>query len=307
MKELGVWFYGLLAFIGGCSFGILSTFVKIAYSQGFHSGQVIGAQFFTGAMMLLVIYLFRKKQRLTKQTVIRLIISGFPMALSGIFYYQSLRYLDASIAIIMLFQFSWMGIIAEWMIDRVRPNRAKVIAVFILFFGSLLGANIFSSSLGSLSLVGVGWGLLAATAFTTFIFVSGRVETHVEPLTKSLIMSMGAVIVAFTLFTPSFLVDGTYFNKGLIYYGLLLGLFGVVLPPLLFSISMPKIGSGLGTIITSSELPTAVIMSMLVLKEYVNLLQWLGVLLVLFGIAIPTLRDVVYQKRFQKREQASGE
>ncbi|GBK61965.1 hypothetical protein PbDSM24746_19690 [Paenibacillus macerans] len=35
---------------------------------------------------------------------------------------------------------------------------------------------------------------------------------------------------------------------GLIPYGLALGVFGVVLPPLLFSIGMPHVGFGLGTI-----------------------------------------------------------
>lgn len=302
-----MWFYGMLAFIGGCSFGILSTFVKIAYSQGFTSGQVIGAQFFTGTILFILVNLFRKKQKLPVKRAMTLIIAGVPMALSGLFYYQSLRYLDASIAIIMLFQFSWMGIFAEWFIDRVKPTREKLIAVFVLFFGSLLGANVFSSSLDSLSPMGVFWGILAAMSFTAFIFVSGRVGTEVEPLTKSMFMAIGAVIVAFIVFPPAFLFNGTYFGGGLIYYGLFLGLFGVVLPPLLFSISMPRIGSGLGTIITSSELPTAVIMSMLVLKESVNLIQWLGVILVLFGIAVPSLGERIYKKRFTKSSSASGE
>ncbi|MFK4998521.1 hypothetical protein ACI2OX_17990 [Bacillus sp. N9] len=40
--------------------------------------------------------------------------------------------------------------------------------------------------------------------------------------------------------------------------------------PLLFSIGMPHIGPGLGTILSASELPVAVIMSALVLGEYVT-------------------------------------
>lgn len=55
-----------------------------------------------------------------------------------------------------------------------------------------------------------------------------------------MLMATGGLIVAWTVFPPVFLVDGSLFGGGLIYYGLMLGFFGVVLPPLLFSISMPN-------------------------------------------------------------------
>lgn len=73
---------------------------------------------------------------------------------------------------------------------------------------------------------------------------------------------------------------------GVLPYGFLLGLFGVALPPLLFSIGMPHVGPSLGTILTASELPVAVLMSALVLSEDVSVIQWIGVCIVLIGIAI---------------------
>src|SRR5699024_6822144 len=93
-----------------------------------------------------------------------------------------------------------------------------------------------------------------------------------------------------------------FFGDVLVYYGLMLGFFGVVLPPLLFSISMPKVGSGLGTILSSSELPTAVFMSMVVLGEHVGILQWIGVLVVLFGISLPNFKYI----RFRTRRKANS-
>lgn len=294
---MGMWFYAVLAFLGGASFGILSTFVKLAYGEGFEPGQVIGAQFFTGALLFWIVFFMLKKQKVAGSMIFKLMISGIPMALSGLFYYQSLQYLDASIAIIMLFQFSWMGILAEAILDKKKPTRSKVISAIILFFGSLLGANVFSASLEQLTPIGVGWGLLAAVSFTGFILVSGRVGTEVAPITKSMYMATGALIVAFIVYRPTFLIDGSYFTSNLLYYGLFLGFFGVVLPPLLFSISMPRVGSGLGTILSSSELPTAVIMSMLVLKETVYMIQWIGVLVVLLGISLPSIRDALRKKK----------
>lgn len=289
--------YALLAFLGGMSFGILSTFVKLAYGQGFVPGQVIGVQFFVGAVLFWIIFIFVKKESVSLKTAIKLILSGIPMALTSLFYYQSLQYLDASIAIIMLFQFSWMGLFSEWIIDRSIPSREKWISAMVLFVGSLLGANILGASLTDLSVVGILWGLAAAVSFTAFINVSGRVGNYVPPITKSMFMATGSLLTAWAVYPPMFLFDGTFIGEGLVYYGLMLGLFGVVLPPLLFTISMPKIGSGLGTILSSSELPTAIIMSMLVLGEHIAITQWLGVLIVLIGITLPSIKNMYMSRR----------
>jgi drug/metabolite transporter (DMT)-like permease len=48
----------LLVFFGACSFGILSTFVKLAYHEGYTLGDVTGAQAFFGAVILLVLFFF---------------------------------------------------------------------------------------------------------------------------------------------------------------------------------------------------------------------------------------------------------
>lgn len=284
------WFYALLAFLGGCSFGILSTFVKLAYAEGFTPAQVVGSQFFGGAVMLWIVFLIGKKQKIKRSAAGKLLASGIALAGSGLCYYKSLQYLDASIAIIMLFQFTWMGLFAEWMLDRKRPGKKKWLSALILFIGSLLAVDLIGNSNISLPLPGILWGITAAVSFTAFIFLSGRVAVEVPPLAKSMLMSTGAFLFVSIIFPPAFLVDGTLFGTGLYRYALVLGLFGVILPPVLFSISMPKIGSGLGTILSSSELPTAVFMSVIVLHEYVSFVQWLGVVVVLVGIALPNLK-----------------
>ena len=53
---------------------------------------------------------------------------------------------------------------------------------------------------------------------------------------------------------------------------------------------MPKVGSGLGTILSASELPTAVMMSTLILHEAVTYSQWFGVIMILCGIAFPNIQ-----------------
>lgn len=109
---------------------------------------------------------------------------------------------------------------------------------------------------------------------------------------KSAIMTTGATLLIFIVLQPEFLFSSTL-NNGLLKYGLITGIFGSLIPPLLFNIGMPKIGSGLGTTLSASELPTAVLMSTLVLNEAVTLSKWIGVIVILAGIAYPNIKKPI--------------
>ncbi|RKD25907.1 multidrug DMT transporter permease [Ammoniphilus oxalaticus] len=277
------WHYACIVFIGGCCYGILSTFVKLAYAAGFSTAEVTGGQFLSGTLLIWLVALFAKKGVIHSKQVVQLLLAGIPFGLTSVFYYQSLQSLSASLAIIFLFQFVWIGALFERIFLKIRPTRRKLMSIFIILVGSIFAANVLSAGGMSVSWQGVTWGLLSALTFTTFIFLSGSIGKDTPPVLKGALLSTGGLVVVCIVWPPMFLVDYPVLI-GVMPYGLLLGLFGVLLPPLLFSIGMPRVGPGLGTILTASELPVAVSMSSLVLGEQVGFTQWFGVALILGGI-----------------------
>jgi drug/metabolite transporter (DMT)-like permease len=279
------WHYALLVFIGGCCLGILSTFVKLAYAAGFSMIEVTGSQVLFGTLIIWLVTAFAKKTKISFRQAGKIMLAGIPMGLTGLLYYQSLQTLDASLAIIFLFQFIWIGSLIEWIVYKRRPSAGKVLSIVILLTGSILAAGLLVENIQSVSLQGVVWGMLSAVTFSIFIFLSSIIGKQVPAIQKSALLSTGGMIVTFLLFPPVFLLDIPTLT-GVFPYGLILGIFGVVLPPLLFSIGMPHVGPGLGTILTASELPVAIIMSALVLSEEIASLQWFGVVLILGGIII---------------------
>jgi drug/metabolite transporter (DMT)-like permease len=283
------WHYALLVLLGGCSYGALSTFVKLAYSAGFTSSAVTGSQLLMGTLIIWIAALFSKKKKLTLRKIGKLLLSGIPLGLTSLFYYQSLQSLNASLAIIFLFQFVWIGSLFEWFFYKKKPTMGKVVSIGILVIGSIFASGIIAEGSGGMTWQGTIWGMLSALTYTTFIFLSSSVEKDTPVVQKSALFTTGGMITVFLLSPPTELLQLPVLME-IAPYGLYLGLLGVVLPPILFTIGMPHIGPGLGTILTSAELPIAVILSALVLSEQVSTSQWLGVILILGGIIAGNLK-----------------
>ncbi|CAM4365973.1 multidrug transporter [Bacillus manliponensis] len=280
--------YSLLVLLGACSYGILAIFVKFAYSEGFSLGEVIGSQYLFGWFILLSITLLFSRHRVPFKQAIILFIAGTSASLTGIFYYGSLQTVPASIAIVLLFQFVWIGIIIEAVATKTFPSKEKIISVIFLLAGTFLSSGLFEQSAGSIDMKGIFFGLLSAVAFAFYIFVSGKVAVEIPSLPRGVTLMAGALTLVMIIFPPTFLYDGAL-AAGLWKYGLGLGIFSIVIPSIAFTIGIPKIGSGLATILGAAELPVTTILSVFLLKEAVLTSQWVGVTLILIGIAIPQI------------------
>lgn len=277
----------LAVFLGASSFGILSTFVKKAYGQGLSLGEVTGIQVLFGMLILWFIYLLIKlssarsfQSSNKKSSWVKILISGTSTGLVSILYYKCVQLVPASLAIVLLMQYIWIGVVIEFIFFKTRPSKNNLIGIGIVLIATLLATGLMEKGLKDFNLTGVLFGLLAATAYSVFMIVNGRVGNDYHPIQKSAIMVTGACIMVFTLFPPHYLYNGQ-FDGNYLHFGLFLSLFGTVIPPLLFAYGLPKTGFSLGGILSSAELPVATCMSFFILHESVSPIQWMGVFLIL--------------------------
>jgi drug/metabolite transporter (DMT)-like permease len=300
-----MWKYALLVLIGSCSYGVLSTIAKLAYTEGFVAQEVVTSQYFFGWIFLLFVTLFFSRKKAPLKQVLLLMFVGTSTSLTGIFYGLALEQISASMAVVLLFQFTWIGIVLEAVIERTFPSKEKLFAIAVLFIGTLLAGGIFEQGNTSLHTLGLIYGLLSAVTFALFIFVSGRVAIEVPALNRSLYMTTGALILIMTIFSPEFLYNGSLEN-GLLKYSIALAILGTLLPVICFSIASPKVGSGIATILGAVELPVAVLVSMLVLKDNVSVVQWVGIVVILGGIMIPQIYAKQKKANIRHMEEAAN-
>ena len=281
----GVFLVGL----GATSYGMLATFVKIAYGEGFTTPEVTIAQFVYGILGMLLINLFQKAKKrnevvkATKKNITQLMFAGTSLGMTSIFYYLAVKYIPVSIAIVLLMQTVWMGVLFEMILEKKRPSTQKIISVIIVLTGTAFATNLIQSKV-ELDWRGIVLGLLAATSFTTTMFTANRVATNISSAQRSLYMLLGgAVIVAgFAIATQTAPFNFEIFMK----WGIILALFGTIIPPLLFNAGFPLTGIGLGSIVSALELPVSVLMAYFLLNEKVILIQWIGIILIILAIVI---------------------
>lgn len=291
--------FSLVVLLGACSYGVLSSILKVGFSNGYTFPQLLGGQYVFGWFGLLILVLTFSRYKVSLKNIVSLLAVGTTMSLTSIFYGFSVKELPASIAIVLLFQFTWMGVLIEAIANKSFPSREKVLSIIILFVGTMFAGGVFEGLGQQLSLKGILFGLLAAITFSFYIFASGRVSTEVPIYSKSFLMTTSATLFVCIMFPPTYLMDGTL-QAGLWKYALILGFFGVVIPVICFSIGIPKVGTGLGTILGAVELPTAVIASITLVHEVVSLLQWLGIVCILLGIFIPQMLNVRKERQLAR-------
>lgn len=281
-----------LVALGATSYGMLATFVKLAYKDGFTTAEVTSSQFIYGILGVLLINLFQKivnkekAQKASSKNIFQLMVAGTSLGMTSVFYYLCVKYIDVSIAIVLLMQTVWMGVLLEWILDKKRPSTQKIISVIIVLFGTFLATKLYEFTI-QLDWRGIFWGILAAASFTTTMFTANKIALEISSTQRSLYMLLGGAVIVFTFsaFTQVESLNIEIFKN----YGLFLALFGTIIPPILLNAGFPKTGLGLGSIVASLELPVSVLMAFLILNEEVVFWQWSGIALIILAIVIMNL------------------
>ncbi|HLA56343.1 MAG TPA: DMT family transporter [Flavobacterium sp.] len=279
----------ILIALGASSYGMLGTFVKMAYQEGFSTAEVTLSQFSLGFAGLFILTLFRKSapvhetKKAGVKSIFKLIVAGTSLGLTSVFYYMAVQYIPVSVAIVLLMQTVWMGVILEMILHKRAPGLQKRASVFIILAGTILSTNLLKQSL-SINWTGFGWGIMAALTYTATMYSSNNIELRFPPLKRSLYMILGGLVIIVVIFHSSLNQEFSY--RIFLSWGLIVSLFGTILPPLLFTKGMPLTGMGLGAIIASLEIPVSVLMAYLLLHESVGFLQWVGVILILFAVVL---------------------
>lgn len=276
---------------GACSYGLLATFVKYANQLGIHTSVLTFLQFMLGFLFLLAFNLVSRIQK--KENIVigissklKLTAWGTSLGLTTTLYYLAIQYIPVSIGIILLMQSIWISLVAEAVLLKKFPSKGKITGVIIVLLGTILATNLFQHD-NNLNYKGILLGFGAGISYAMAIYASSTVEKQLPSSVRSQFLVFGGLMLIIACWNVTIIPN---LRANALPWGILIAVFGTILPPLLFTKGIPKTGIAIGNIISSLEIPISTLSAMLILREVVSGFQWLGILLILTAVIIINVR-----------------
>jgi len=146
------WMYPLFVILGACSYGILSTIIKLAIADGYTAPQAVTSQYYTGFLLAAFIYFVTHRKLPKFGGGFTLVVAGTLTAITGTVYGKAVSLMPASLAVVMLFQFTWIGMLFDCIARRRLPKRIEVISLLFLFGGTVFAAGVLDADLSGCQL-----------------------------------------------------------------------------------------------------------------------------------------------------------
>lgn len=274
-----------------CSYGVISTVLKLAYRHGFLTVEVTSAQYDIACVMVwLVAACWRSNKTVRGRQLPLLACIGLLGAGTSYAYYFALTRLPASLAIVLLFQFTWMVPVMDMIVHRHWLRRRQTAGVVLILVGTVLAVGLGRHGSSGFSLWGVMLGLASGLCYGLQLFLAGYMDDESSPALQSALMVTTSAIVATAVSWPKWIWNGRLWH-GLWLWGGLAALFAQVIPMLLIAMSIPRIGGRMAGVFGAAELPTAVVFAAVLLGERVTAEQWAGSAIILLGIVVSEWLD----------------
>lgn len=291
----GLW----AAFLAGASFGLGGAISQIVSAQGFEIKHITTAQYLCAALILGLLVAFKFRAHMTRKEVAQLVGVGALSVVSSLCYYYAIDFLTVGQAVAIQFQYVWIAVVIQNVVERTRPTAWVVGSTVLIILGTLLGSGFVDEVIsggGSISLnpAGVTLALVCAFCYACFIYLNGRVATEHPPVTRTFVMSVSGVIVM-AFIAPDFYTDtisGSLNIAALAPGGITMGLVMSVIPCVCLVAAARYVPGGIVAILSSSELPVAVIAGCLLLGEQATVLSVAGVLIICVSIVLSQMGEL---------------
>jgi drug/metabolite transporter (DMT)-like permease len=280
-----------LALAGAALFSTKGVFIKLAFAEGVSTEATLALRMLVALPVYLVILvsLLRRNSQLRGVLTPRHLLAS--MAVGALGYYLSsyldfagLAFVSAQYERLVLFTYPFFVLLfGVWFFgDRMSWN---LVPPMLVSYGGLMVIFAWNLTVQPDGLL-VGTLLVLGSALT-FALYQHLARRQMLVLGSALFTCIGMSTAAVLAITQSLVVDGpaTYagFSTHVWFLGLMLGIFGTVLPSFLLNAAITRIGPRATSSTASFGPIITIVLAVFILGEDFTLFHALGTALVLFG------------------------
>lgn len=195
----------LFVILSGFLWSSASIFSKYLLSAGCTSILVILVRNFSGALLLgLILLLFQRKRfYVAKEDLGAMFLCCVFVFLHAGCYFFSLYFLNASVAVMLLYLYPSIVVVASVFLYGERLTAKVLSALFLTLLGLALTLNLFRDGFGSVDLPGLLLGLTAAVGAAFYCIYIKKLSPRYHSFTISF-YGLAMSVVVFGLMLPFF-------------------------------------------------------------------------------------------------------
>lgn len=295
----------LLIFISSLGFGAMGSISNFAFREGVNVQTLLTFRFGMAAVVFWVIILITKiKFRISINQLILLIILGIMgYAVMSKLLYSSFQHVDVSVAVLVFYSYPVLVYVISILLRIERITVRKVGSLMISFIGLIM---VVQSESGFNS-KGIQYSFLAAIIYAAFITISNYRLSSSSSFVNSAYISLFASLALFIsgFFQQSLSYSFSIFGWGMI---MLLAFVSTIIPLICFFGGLKILGATKSSIISLTEPVFAVLLSTILLEEYLEISQWFGIALIIISSIVLNIKfSRVKGIKFNQREKMRSE
>jgi Predicted permease, DMT superfamily len=284
-----------LAVLSAATFGTSGSFADSLLSAGWTPGAAVAARIGVAAVLLTPAALVQLRGRWpVLRAALPAVIAYGLVAVAGcqLFFFNAVEHLSVGVALLLEYSGTLLVVAWMWLRHGQRPRRLTAIGGAFAVVGLMLVLDLTGAQ--HVSLVGVLWGLGAATGLAVYFVVSARAEAEVPPIAMAwagmvvgaatLLLAGAAHVVPFGASTA----DADFHGHRTSWLVPIVGL-SLVAAAIAYTAGIGaarRLGARLASFVGLAEVLFAVLFAWLLLGQQPTATQGVGGLLVLAGIAL---------------------
>ena len=284
----------LITATGVILFSSKAVLIKLAYQYNIDSVSLLLLRMLFSLPFYFSIFLIRrsgwKENPISRRQLYMLIGLGFlGYYIASLFDFIGLTYITASLERLILFSYPTFVLLISWVFLKKKITKAQLISILITYAGiAIIFIDRGGIVDGSMSDIVTGSILvfMSAIAYASYLVGSGTLIEKVGSVrltTYSMLVSCFAVIIHYLITAELNLFS---YKVEVYIYSFLMAVIATVIPSFLINEGIQRMGAPNVSIVGSLGPVSTIVLSMIFLGEALTLLQYVGAIVIIFGVIV---------------------
>ena len=279
----------LLIIIAAINWGTLGIFVKSLKAYGFTTIEISSLRYIFSAFAVLIIGAVsdKKNLRVDLKDIWKVAFLGVVSTMgTSILYLLCMQMTSAAVSNVLMYTAPIWIILYSVIFFKRKLSRLSVMCIVLVFVGSILVSGIIGEENSGYSVWGIMIGLISGIVYGSYTIMGRIISKKYNRVTVMIYSCVFAGIGSLFFINVKNVACAIIKQPSCIWSAIALSLICTIIPYGLYNIALSKISGFKAAVICTAEPITATVVSAFVLKEQMSLIQFAGIVILIFAIVL---------------------